>query len=154
MIVPLIISILALLICVLAVECRNSLKEQKRLKNRVQLLEEQNGELILEYYNAETGPIFDNAPDWTPDDAIALAAFLKTETGRALAKRFQVVAGNQAVAGCQDEMHTTYAAANGNGWNEACQWFLQLSRVTGVQVAKNDESAPEGETQLLERLSP
>jgi hypothetical protein len=103
---------------------------------------------------AELGPIFDNAPHWTPDDAIALAGFLKTDSGRTLARRFQVVAGNQAVAGCRDVMHTTYAAGNGNGWDEACRWFLQLSRVTGVQVAKNDESAPEGETQLLERLSP
>jgi hypothetical protein len=37
-------------------------------------------------------------------------------------------------------MHTTYAAANANGWNEACQWFLQLSRVAGVQAWQpNDE---------------
>jgi hypothetical protein len=123
-------------------------------KLRIKQLEENYSKLVLEYFNEHTGPLFENAPDWTSEDAAVLSGFFKTPTGQTLTKRFQVVAGNAAVEGCKDEMHTTYAAANANGWNEACQWFLKLSRVTGAQVATKDEQAPEGEAQLLERFSP
>lgn len=125
----------------------------KAMNERLKRIEGQYSELVLKHYNEETGPLFDNAPDWSPDDAAALTAFLRTETGRTLARRFQVVAGNVAVQGCADEMHTTYAAANANGWNEACQWFLKLSRVAGDQASTKDEQAPEDEAQLLERYS-
>lgn len=126
---------------------------QEELRKRTVRLEAQVTDLLLKYHNDETGPLFENAPDWTPDDASKLATFLKTESGQILQKRFQVIAGQVAVRGCADEMHTTYAAANANGWNEACQWFLKLSRVAGVQASTNDEQAPEDEAQLLERFS-
>lgn len=130
--------------------------DQKRFTTaaaRTARLEAQVSELVLKYHNDETGAVFENAPNWTADDAGRLEAFLKTQTGQVLQKRFQVIAGNVAVQGCADEMHTTYAAANANGWNEACQWFLKLSRVAGVQASTHDEQAPEDEAQLLERFS-
>lgn len=127
--------------------------EQRELRRRCAHLEQAYSDVLLKYFNDETGPRFEQAPDWTPADAGNLSTFLKTETGQTLARRFAVVAGIAAVAGCADSMHTAHSAGSGNGWNEACQWFLKLSRVVGDQTTKNDEQAPEDEAQLLERLS-
>lgn len=124
------------------------------LKERHTRLERQHTELVVETYSDAMDPRFDVAPELSPDDRATLATFLKTPSGQALNKRFGVVAMNQALLGCNDPMHTTYAAGNGNGWNEAYKWFQTISRVPRVEDTKNDEQAPEGEEQLLERMSP
>jgi hypothetical protein len=116
-------------------------------------LEQEVARLTLESLNEDTGPLYAGVPDWSEDDAMALQVFLKTPTGQNLQQRFCGVMTNVALEGCKDEMHTTYSAANGNGWNEAYQWFVKLSRVSRVPDTKN-EQPEEGAEQLLERWSP
>jgi len=92
-------------------------------------------------------------PEWTPDDAACLQGFLKTAAGQALQRRFTSIAASVAIEGCKDVMHTAHSAGCAFGWTEALRWFLSLSRVARVEATK-DEQVPEGEEQLLERLSP
>jgi hypothetical protein len=123
------------------------------LAKRADLLEKQNAQLILDYFNDETRPRFAVDPEWTEEDAAALKSFFATSTGQRLTVRFRAVAANVAVEGCKDFMHTSHSAGAAFGWGEACEWFIKLSRVSRVPDTKSEE-APEGEEQLLERWSP
>jgi len=155
------VNLILLALCVVFAACLYWAKQdladlQGELDTReadYERLKKQHAEVVLKYFNEETGPRFDRAPDWTPDDALALDAFLKTPAGQALRQRFEVVAGNVCVAGCADAMHSAHSAGIGHGWNEALQWFLKLSRVTGEQVTQSDQPEDVDEAALVERFS-
>lgn len=142
---------LASIFLALAIRCdRKRFAEEAARKERI---EKGFAALVLEHFNDENDPRFQAAPEWGPDDAALLETFLKTETGNRLRRRFAAVAGTVAIAGCADSIHTAHSAGNGNGWNEAYQWFVKLSRVAGVQATPKDEQLPEDEEALLERFS-
>lgn len=135
--------------------CRVAAQDQ--LQDSFKRLSARNDRLHHELAATKPAPHnFDGIPgEWTDQDAAALAAFLKTDSGHALAKRFSAVAVHQALRGCNDERNTVYAAGTARGWDEAFQWFISISRVTGVQATKpKDDQAPDGEEQLVERYSP
>lgn len=101
-------------------------------------------------------PMAFQAPDWTADDAIAFAAFMKTGPGQALKARLQAMTATVCMSGCEDSMHTTHSAGIGAGWKECTLKLLEhtrISRAPRVEGANNEE-APQGEEQLLEQLSP
>jgi hypothetical protein len=91
--------------------------------------------------------------DWTEVHAQALAAFLKSEVGKAFYRRLQAVAATVAIAGCRNTVHTVHSAGVSAGWDEAVRYIYSISRVAGDQATKPDET-PRGETELLEQLSP
>lgn len=129
-------------------------------ETRLRRVEEEYQACLLKYFEDSTDPRFERAPDWTPENGQALASFLSTEHGQALSRRFAAVAAATAIAGCSDAMHTAHSAGNGNGWNEAYEWFCKLSRVTGEQVTNrasgsgdNSERPDNDEEALLERFS-
>jgi len=103
--------------------------------------------------NQQRAPVVVLNPIWTPDDALMLKKFFTTATGQRLIARFEAMAVTQALAGCADPMHTGHSAGVGHGFNEAKEWLLSLSRVTGAQVAQ-DEDRPQGEPDYLDQLSP
>src|SRR5262245_1492641 len=96
-----------------------------------------------------------DCPEWTSDDAANFATFLKTATGRALRARMHSLTSVVCVSGCQNAITATHSAGIGAGWKECTDKFFEhakISRTAGAQA--EDETAPEGEEQLLERMSP
>lgn len=96
----------------------------------------------------------DGEPEWTAEDALALAKFLGSNSGRALVRRMRAVATETAAAACGAREHTVHAAGTAHGWDEAFQWLISISRVSGARETQNNEQSDEGERELVERLSP
>lgn len=107
---------------------------------------------VIEELNAPDR--YDVAPDWTPDDALKFRAFLQTDTGLTFRQRLAAVGASVAIKGAGDVMHTAHSAGCAFGWQECQRWILSLSRVVREPDHKTDEARPEGEDELLERLSP
>lgn len=95
------------------------------------------------------------APDWTPDDSANLRKFIGTASGQALILRLNAMVATVAIAGCNDQIHTTHSAGIGAGWDECVKKLMEhskISRVTGDQATTNE--TPPGEEELLARFSP
>lgn len=125
---------------------------------KFQRIEAQCSELVLKYVNDVEPARFHVAPEWHPDNAGELIRFLNSASGRILVERLKAMTSAVCIAGCQDPMHTTHSAGVGAGWDECVKKLLEhatISRVSRVEdTNQNDEQAPEGEEQLLERMSP
>lgn len=111
--------------------------------------------VIKDSYTSSTADVVLTKADWDPDNAAALAAFLKTELGQDLTNRLRLVAATVAINGAAERVTTIHAAGISTGWNECIRYFLSLSRVSGVQDTQpNTEQAPQDEASLLELYSP
>lgn len=100
-------------------------------------------------------------PLWGADEAKATAAFLNSPAGRLFSTRIRSVAAHVAIEGANDRANTVHSAGVSAGWNECVRYIHSLSRVSGDQDTQQgaashlkDRHQPEGEAELLERLSP
>lgn len=93
---------------------------------------------------------------WTPEAAVKLAAFLETETGKALSNHMRMFCAANAIDGARKsaETNTIAPACIAAGWDEAVRYLHSLSRVPRVPDTTQNDKAPPGETELLEQLSP
>jgi hypothetical protein len=94
------------------------------------------------------------AANWTTGNADQLAAFLASETGKALMVRLRTLVAANAISGAQVAAATGREDRRSAGWDEAVRYLFSLSRVSGVQDTKTNDEAPRGETEILEHLSP
>jgi hypothetical protein len=98
---------------------------------------------------------------WGVDEAKAIAAFLNSPAGQLFSKRIRSVAAHVAIEGAKDRANTIRSAGVSAGWNECVRYIHSLSRVSGDQDTgrvglsdTNDGHQPDGEAELVERLSP
>lgn len=109
-------------------------------------------------------------PAWREEHARAWRSFLQTEAGVTLRLRLQAMVCEVAIAGCCDSHSTTHSAGVGAGWNECVRKLIELAEprrfadpleaadetISGPAsaTAVEHEQRPEGEAELLARLSP
>jgi hypothetical protein len=114
-------------------------------------------------------------PVWGADEAKAIAVFLNSPAGQLFSKRIRSVAAHVAIEGSRTggtrratTANTIHSAGVSAGWNECVRYIhslatcqCALSRVSGEQDTSqvgcsnlNDRHQPEGEAEMLERLSP
>ncbi|MDE2099809.1 MAG: hypothetical protein KGL39_21330 [Patescibacteria group bacterium] len=95
------------------------------------------------------------APEWTATEQADWKRFLASQTGQVLQARGQALAAVIALRAGEDAINPGHAAVRAAGFNDCLRWLDSLSRVTGDQVTEpTAEQPPEGEAELLERLSP
>ena len=92
------------------------------------------------------------APDWTPVDQGHWQHFLASNTGKSLWARLRAVELVNALEAVQLSSNVDHSAGKAAGFVECRQYLESLSRTSCV--TGDDRPPTEGESALLERISP
>lgn len=113
-------------------------------------------------------PVFISpSPVWTSTDKENLGRFLRGDTGRKLIQRLRATEAANAIASVKDVFHTQHSAGQAQGYGDAIEHLISLSRSCRVEqekaigapgAAPADENPAQAEAremaELLARMSP
>jgi hypothetical protein len=97
-------------------------------------------------------PLRPVAPEWLPEDAARLAAWLNSESGRKLVVLLQHYEQHQNASAVMRA--TPWACGFAAGWRAMVAWQMTLAASLPPEAQASQGSTQEGREELLEKYSP